>query len=65
MFMQAATCNIKEAVSMNTHEKAEMLKKKLVAIGITTEEELDKRLQETSIDISLFVNVPQPKEQTA
>ena len=63
--MQAATCNIKEAVSMNTHEKAEMLKKKLVAIGITTEEELDKRLQETSIDISLFVNVPQPKEQTA
>ncbi len=50
---------------MTTHERAEMLKKKLVAIGITTEEELDKRLQETSIDISLFVNVPQPKEQTA
>ena len=60
MFMQAATCNIKEAVSMNTHEKAEMLKKKLVAMGITTEEELDKRIQESGIDISMFV--PMPKE---
>lgn len=45
---------------MNTHEKAEMLKKKLVAMGITTEEELDKRIQESGIDISMFV--PMPKE---
>lgn len=45
---------------MNTHEKAEMLKKKLVAMGITTEEELDKRIRESSIDISMFV--PMQKE---
>lgn len=65
MFMQAATCNIKEVVSMTTHEKAEMLKKKLVAMGITTEEELDKRLKETSIDISMFVPVAKVDKQSA
>lgn len=43
---------------MTTHEKAEMLKKKLVEMGIMTEEELDKRIRETKIDISMFVDAP-------
>lgn len=43
---------------MTTHEKAEMLKEKLVEMGIMTEEELDKRIRETKIDISMFVDAP-------
>ena len=65
MFMQAATCNIKGGSKLNTHEKAEMLKKKLVAMGITTEEELDKRIQESGIDISMFVPVPKEGKKSA
>ena len=47
---------------MTIHEKAEMLKKKLVSMVITTEAELDKRLQETKIDISIVRQSAQGKE---
>lgn len=52
---------------MTVHERVEALKKKLAAMGITTDAELKQALEETRIDIALFVNKPEPerKEETA
>lgn len=56
MYPQAATCDSqKEAMIMTIHERAEALKKKLYDMGITTDEELQQALDETRIDIALFV----------
>nr|WP_304097958.1 hypothetical protein [Mitsuokella multacida] len=47
---------------MTIHERAEALKKELAAMGITTDEELQKALDETRIDIAMFVNKPERSE---
>ena len=41
---------------MTIHERAEALKKKLAAMGITSDAELQKALEETRIDIAPFVS---------
>lgn len=57
---RAATCREPEEVStMTIHERAEALKKKLAAMGITSDAELQKALEETRIDIAPFVSKPQ------
>ncbi|WP_288311747.1 hypothetical protein [uncultured Selenomonas sp.] len=43
---------------MTIHERAEALKQKLHDMGITTDEELQQALDETRIDIALFVEKP-------
>ncbi|WP_337861251.1 hypothetical protein [Mitsuokella jalaludinii] len=52
---------------MTIHERAEALKKKLAAMGITNDVELERALDVTRLDISLFVNKPgeERKEETA
>lgn len=50
---------------MTIHEQAEAMKKKLAAMGITTDAELQKALEETRIDIALFVNKPENGEKSA
>ena len=55
----------KEVMIMTIHEKAEAMKKKLAAMGITTDAELQKALEETRIDIALFVNKPENGEKSA
>lgn len=52
---------------MTIHERAEALKKKLAAMGITNDVELERALDATRLDISLFVNKPseERKEETA
>ncbi|WP_455048759.1 hypothetical protein [Mitsuokella sp.] len=55
----------KEVMIMTIHERAEALKKKLAAMGITTDAELQKALEETRIDIALFVNKPENGEKSA
>lgn len=60
MYQQAATCNQFEGGSIMTiHEQAEALKKELAAMGITSDAELQKALEETRIDIAPFVSKPQ------
>jgi len=44
---------------MTIHERAEALKQKLHDMGITTDEELQRALNETRIDIAPFVSKPQ------
>lgn len=46
-----------------THEKAERLKKKLAAMGIHNDAELDEAIKNTKLDISLFVT-PMPDVET-
>ncbi|WP_302297021.1 hypothetical protein [Mitsuokella multacida] len=46
-----------------THEKAERLKKKLAAMGIHSDAELDEAIKNTKLDISLFVT-PMPDVET-
>lgn len=59
MYPQAATCDSqKEVMTMTIHERAEALRKKLYDMGITTDEELQRALDETRIDITLFVEKP-------
>ena len=41
---------------MTIHERAEALKKKLAAMGITNDVELERALDATRLDIALFVN---------
>lgn len=68
MYPQAATCSQsqeKEVMIMTIHEQAEAMKKKLAAMGITTDAELQKALEETRIDIALFVNKPENGEKSA
>lgn len=68
MYPQAATCiqsQEKEDRIMTIHERAEAMKKKLAAMGITTDAELQKALEETRIDIALFVNKPENGEKSA
>ena len=70
MCQQAATCSQsqeEEVRIMTIHERAEALKKKLAAVGITNDEELQKALDETRLDIAIFVNKPaaERKEETA
>lgn len=48
----------KEVMAMTIHERAEALKQKLRDMGITTDEELQQALNETRIDIALFVEKP-------
>lgn len=57
----------KEVMIMTIHERAEVLKKKLAAMGITNDVELERALDVTRLDISLFVNKPgeERKEETA
>lgn len=57
----------KEVMIMTIHERAEALKKKLAAMGITNDVELERALDATRLDISLFVNKPgeERKEETA
>ena len=56
MYPQAATCDSqKEVMAMTIHERAEALKQRLRDMGITTDEELQQALDETRIDIALFV----------
>lgn len=57
----------KEVRIMTIHEKAEAIKKKLAAMGITNDVELERALDVTRLDISLFVNKPgeERKEETA
>lgn len=50
---------------MTVHERAEALKKELAEMGITTDAELQKALEETRIDIALFVNKPENGEKSA
>lgn len=50
---------------MTVHEQAEAMKKKLAEMGITTDAELQKALEETRIDIALFVNKPENGEKSA
>lgn len=50
---------------MSTHERAEYLKKKLAAMGIHNDAELEQALKETKLDISLFVTPMPAKEHTA
>lgn len=56
----------KEVGIMTSHERAEVLKK-LAAMGITNDVELERALDATRLDISLFVNKPgeERKEETA
>ena len=70
MYRQAATCTghtIKEVRIMTIHERAEALKEKLAAMGITSDEELQEAIEATRLDIALFVNKPaaEHKEETA
>lgn len=70
MYPQAATCSQsqeKEVMIMTIHERAEAMKKKLAAMGITNDAELERALDATRLDISLFVNKPgeERKEETA
>lgn len=57
----------KEVMIMTIHERAEALKEKLAAMGITTDAELQQAIEETRLDIALFVNKPtaERKEETA
>lgn len=48
----------KEVMAVTIHERAEALKQKLHDMGITTDEELQQALNETRIDIALFVEKP-------
>lgn len=50
---------------MTIHEQAEAMKKKLAAMGITTDAELQQALERTRIDISMFVSKVERKEETA
>lgn len=53
---------------MTVHERAEALKKELAEMGITTDAELQQALEQTRIDISMFVRKPEEaerKEETA
>lgn len=63
MYPQAATCSrsqeSKEVTAMTVHEQAEAMKKKLAEMGITTDAELRKAIEETRIDIAMFVNKPE------
>ena len=45
-------------MTMTIHERAEALKQRLRDMGITTDEELQQALDETRIDIALFVEKP-------
>ncbi len=57
----------KEVRIMTIHERAEAMKEKLAAMGITNDAELERALDATRLDISLFVNKPgeERKEETA
>lgn len=44
---------------MTVHEQAEAMKKKLAEMGIMTDAELQKAIEETRIDIAMFVNKPE------
>lgn len=48
----------KEVRIMTIHEEAEAIKKKLAAMGITNDEELQEAIEATRLDIALFVNKP-------
>lgn len=48
---------------MTVHEQAEAMKKKLAEMGITTDAELQKAIEETRIDIAMFVNKPEGRSQ--
>ena len=49
---------------MTTHERAEMLRKKLASMGIRSDAELDEALKATRMDVAIFVE-PASNEKTA